>query len=161
MIWNSWEILWSSSDFLLWIWADTRFPRPRNRLWVFHGRQNAKSVNVQQTLQLTLCSLNCFPHLCTPTHRHMQYISSDTVAESRNNFNHMMPRGPNSTLFFVSSPPHSSLLSSPPSRSHVGCNYEHGCRESVVLFFWHCKMSVLVCFRRIHAVHTYTYVHRH
>lgn len=76
-------------------------------------------------------------------HRHMQYLSSDTVAESRNNFKHTMPRGPTSTLYSFFCLLTTSLVPSlfpSSSQSHVGCNYEHGCRESVVLLY---KMMTL------------------
>ena len=77
---RSWEILWSSSDFLLWIWADAPDPPTSNRLGVFHRMRHQSKCN---RFSPSICVFSpSFLHTRTLRHTRSSW-SSETVAESR------------------------------------------------------------------------------
>lgn len=146
MILCSWKILWSSSDFLLWIWADAPVPAQVAECFMGGGMQHQSKCNYFRQ-PLTLAHSFSLVSAQTRTHRHTCSNGLVTWWQKTELISTrwclwVLPFHFFSPHLLVFPPP---LLSSSPE-SHVGCNYKHGFGESVVLFKkrWHCKTFVLL-----------------
>lgn len=135
-----WEILWSSSDFLLWIWADAPVPLPNNRLWVFHRRRNATSVKVQLFQSLTLAlSFSLVSALrrtlsSSPVTLWQEELTSTTWCLWVLPFPFFSPH-------LLSSPLPLHPCSPPPPRTMLAVitNMALGNQQSFYMKWWHCK----------------------
>lgn len=69
MILRSWEILWSSSDFLLWIWPDAPVPTQVTECFLWGGMQHQSKCNCfRQSLTLTYSFSLVSTHRSTVRH---------------------------------------------------------------------------------------------